>query len=310
MNRKCNILIPIGCRSDEGLSKPIIKRLEKCEWCVCHTLELEPAKYIESYGLTQECIDQFSVYGTFDIVLITGDRIEMMVCAQCCFLNNIKIAHFYAGILNYPLTTLDDINRHCITLWSDIAFCEDYNSTEVVYQLWNQIGKIGKHWNWQSYEDFKIYNVGISHLDDLEVDESFCLLIPYDLILYNPLTLKKEKMEEEIKYIHSIIDKKKAVFWIGPNPDLTWDQLPIDMYKYTMMDLPRPQFLGLLKNCQRFITNSSSAYYEAPFFLKPEQIIQVGLRNKNRSTPKRLETGASDKIVKILSDLYKRGDFD
>jgi len=38
-----------------------------------------------------------------------------------------------------------------------------------------------------------------------------------------------------------------------------------------------------LKNCRRFITNSSCSYYEAPFFLKPKQIIKIGIRNKNRS---------------------------
>jgi UDP-N-acetylglucosamine 2-epimerase len=66
-------------------------------------------------------------------------------------------------------------------------------------------------------------------------------------------------------------------------------------------NLPRPQFLGLLKNCHRFVTNSSCAIYEAPHFLKPEQIVQIGNRNLNRPRGP-FEPGASDRIVAILKD--------
>jgi UDP-N-acetylglucosamine 2-epimerase len=85
---------------------------------------------------------------------------------------------------------------------------------------------------------------------------------------------------------------------IGGNPDGTTIQLPGVQY---YDNLPRPQFLGLLKNCQRFITNSSCAIYEAPHFLKPEQIIMVGDRNKNRPRGP-FQTGASDRIVSILKE--------
>jgi len=68
------------------------------------------------------------------------------------------------------------------------------------------------------------------------------------------------------------------------------------------IDLPRPQFFGLLKNCNRFITNSSCATTEAPYFLKPEQIIMVGNRNRNRPAVK-CEPGGSDNICKILKEL-------
>ena len=77
----------------------------------------------------------------------------------------------------------------------------------------------------------------------------------------------------------------------------------------TFLNVPRPQFLGLLKNCKRFITNSSAAYYEAPAFLLPEQIIIVGDRNKERSsnfyglTP--LIEGASNRIIDELERWWK-----
>lgn len=138
-----------------------------------------------------------------------------------------------------------------------------------------------------------IYKCGISHLDDLEIDESLVPEEHYDLVLINPTTTM-----EEIVYIES-----DFAIIIESNPDNTELQIvnieKVKKYK-SYKTLPRPQYLGLLKNCKRFISNSSDVYYIAPQWLKPEQIIQVGLRNKNRSTPKKLETGASQKIVDIL----------
>lgn len=69
--------------------------------------------------------------------------------------------------------------------------------------------------------------------------------------------------------------------------------------------LPRPQFLGLLKNCKRFITNSSCEYYEAPIFLKPEQIIHIGKRNEERGSKysNMKIKHATKNIIKAISKL-------
>jgi len=184
------------------------------------------------------------------------------------------------------ITTLDDVNRYCITLWSDIAFCEDELSYRVVFEMYKSISK-----------PIEVYNVGITHMDDLEIDERLVPKEPYDLVLINPTTFIDE--------IPSYITDKKTIV-IGANPDIPFNKGFRDKADYD--NLPRPQFLGLLKNCKRFITNSSSAYYEAPYFLKPEQIILIGNRNKNRSTPTKLEVGASDKIVKIVKKWWIRNE--
>lgn len=307
--KKVKILVPVGCRSDEGLSAPIIRRLKEQDWCECITIPLVAGDYLESFksiylglalGTSHPHLPQV------DLVLITGDRIEMEACAQACFLNHVKIAHFYAGIIDYSFVLFDDIHRHCITLMSDIAFCESKEAAETVIRLWRDIGKIlvkpGFMVVPETFRDYNIHIVGISHLDDLEVDEALVPSEPYDLLLFNEITIGKE--------IRSFLQDKKIIM-IGSNPD---GKIPLEEkfqrfglpndYEY-YENLPRAQFLGLLKRCNRFITNSSSAYYEAPHFLKPEQIILVGKRNKNRSTPKKLEVGASQKIVRILKEYFE-----
>jgi UDP-N-acetylglucosamine 2-epimerase len=212
----------------------------------------------------------------------------MCAAAAAAFHNKVPIAHFYAGIVNDPITTYDDVDRHCITLWSDIQFCEDDLSALTVKML-------------KSAYAIAVdpYVVGISHLDDLELDESNMPKEPYDLILLNHEPIGKFSLNPIIDPSVLSAESNRQRFQIRGNPD---GAIPI--YGTILNNLPRPRFLGLLKNCERFITNSSAAIYEAPHFLKSEQIVMVGDRNKNRPRGP-FQTGASDRIVEILKEYLK-----
>jgi hypothetical protein len=303
--KKCKILFGRGCRSTFGLSDPILRRLDEADWCDLTTIQLDAGYFRESYEIVDDFINSVDENGNkleFDLFLAMADRIEMCAAACAAFHNNVRIAHIYAGILNSPLSTLDDVNRHCITLWSDIAFCEDVISLITIGALWSTIGKYkGDIEDPDSFEKNNIYEVGITHLDDLELDESLVPDEAYDLILINSETTTNNDKKNVSDALSAIENRP---FWIGPNPDKKISY-PLIETGYHKSNLPRPQFLGLMKNCERYITNSSSAYYEAPQWLKPEQIILIGERNRNRSTPKKLEIGASQKIVDILKKWWK-----
>lgn len=286
------IVVPVGCRSDEGLSAPIIKRLREAGFDV-YNCKLEPQNFITSYQIMDYVCKAEKHIGNHnhekpDLVLIVGDRVEMCAAAAAAFHNNVKIAHVYAGVINNPVTTYDDIDRHCITLWSDIQFVE---SEGVAGAVWDLLYAVGLKPN--------IHNVGITHLEDLENDESQCPVVPYDLVLLNENPQSDSDIEEIITKHYSL-----NMVLIAGNPDgQSWTKL-IPCMMHTYPTLPRAQFLGLLKNCQRFISNSSCCIYEAPYFLKPEQIIMIGDRNKTR--PKvDCKPGGSDRIVSILTDYLK-----
>lgn len=199
----------------------------------------------------------------YDLVLIVGDRIEMTAAAFVAFHMNVPIAHLYAGVKN-NISTLDDINRHCITLWSDIQLVESKECMKNVKRICKSIGKTPR-----------VYEVGITHLDDLLFENTFVPEESYNLILYNPTTKGNETL--------NII--------VGPNEDIKWFD-----------NLPREQFMGLLKQCNKFISNSSSTTYEAPYFLKKNNIIKLGKRNKNRTKLKKVIPGGSKKIVEVLKN--------
>ena len=299
------VLVPVGCRSDKGLSAPVIKRLID-KSIQTTTANLVSESYSQSYAIVEACI---LCNERPDIVLIFGDRIEMAAAAAACFNHNVPIAHVYAGIGN-NIATLDDINRHVISMWSDIQFCESQAACHRVSSILIPAGK----------NTDNIHNVGITHLDDLKISEELVPECEYNLVLVNPET-HGSNLEQKI--IHNMITASHFVdcnphYTVGghmvllmPNPDKGRQQIlnffskmrntmAQDNGMYSWHDnLPRPEFLGLLKHCTLFITNSSAAIYEAPHFLKPRQIIQVGDRNRNRDRGP-FETGASDKIVKEL----------
>ncbi len=274
--------MPIGCRSDEGLSAPVIRRLKAADWCDVITLDLVPQQFGHSYNLTEAMLYETRP----DLVLITGDRVEMCAAAAAAFHNKVKIAHLYAGIVNDPVTTFDDVDRHCITLWSDIQFCESETAHRQTCYL---MASAGLHKKLNSYV------VGISHLDDIEIDGS---KVPkschngIDPIDYDLLLINNEPLGET-----PTVSKERYTIQIGGNPDGKFPVVGDERYE----NLHRPQFLGLLKNCQRFITNSSAAIYEAPYFLKPEQIVMVGQRNCNRPAVE-CKPGGSDRVVEVLRD--------
>lgn len=279
------ILVPIGDRADQALSVPIIRRLNKSEKIECIKMYLTPADYEQSYMAANYI---FQVKRP-DLVFCTADRPEMAAAAAAAFHNNIKIAHFYAGILSPLFETFDTIDRHVISLYSDIQFVEDYTAWHNLDQLFNSIKKKSN-----------CYIVGISHFDDIEIDESKVPSEPYDLILINAITRhKKTKFDfyEDLSKI-KLLDNK---IQIGSNADGQISRLNGCKYYNA---LPREEFLGLLKNCHRFITNSSAGHYEAPLLgLQSEQIIFVGARNRERSMGSVFIKGASDKIVEVLEKL-------
>lgn len=287
---KLHLLIGISGRSAAPLSDPIIKALQnETEWCHFQTIQLETANFLKSYKICQDLFDK----SQYDLVLVIGDRIEAMAFGICAFLNNQKIIHLGSGILNKSIATYDDIMRHNICLLSDIQLVEDINCFKVTHDLLDIIKKTNHH----------IHIIGNLYAEGLDdIDTSYVPDEPYDLILINYETLSsdKENYENYKQAVDSV--KEKQAIYIGGNPDGKFGGVYINNdYNLKYYDnLPRSQFLGLLSKCSRFISNSSSIYTEAPYYLKPEQIIQIGDRNKDRTTPVNFEKGATEKVIKIL----------
>jgi len=228
-------------------------------------------------------------YNTADYIIAVGDRKETFDFILKRFRQNIPIIHLWSGEISQG--THDEIYRHSITLMSMMQLCTHQKAKWRTDNLCNSIDKKPNS-----------YIIGNLFLDNIEINENTKPDYEYNLILYNPPTnMTDNEIEKETHQIYQKYDNLPYI-WIEPNGDKGSNIVN----KYTnTKNLPRNIFLGLLKNCNLFITNSSSQYYEAPLFLKPDQIISIGDRNKEREC-KHSDLNikhASDNIIKTLEIL-------
>ncbi len=295
MTEKFTILVPLATRSDKAIAAPVVRLLAEEPWCTVRILALDPPHFESSYALTYSHVDAHPT----DFALIFGDRTEMFAAACALFHQNVPFAHVYAGTAN-SLATHDDYQRHAITLLSSVQFCESADAARRVFNLMLAVRLPRDE-----------HNVGITHLDNIEIDESCAPPEPYDLVLYNPVTTGSyhglATSLAEVRDIKALLaESTRATVVISPNPDMgrdVADSLHL-LAQYRFVELTHAQFLGLLRRASRFITNSSSAIYEAPVLMRPGcDIVHIGLRNRGRDKGP-FETGGSAKIVAWLRGAY------
>ena len=280
------IAVCIGNRAEEGLTAPVRKRIKESSDLALMTLDVRTFNF---GGAFRYADDYFKAHNV-DIAYVPCDRPEMLACALAAFFNNVPIFHYGAG------DKAEDgchtgIVRHMISFMSDVILVKGEER--------------GKRLIGMGIRPEKIFMVNSTAFDDLVINEEEIPDKPYDIIIYHPPTLHLDKMKEELEQLSKIVYENQSggieIIWINPNMDEGSNEiishackLGFPVHKYT-----RPGFLGLLKNCRRIIGNSSCLIYEAPYFLKPEQIIHVGIRNKGRDKVI-IRPGGSDQILKVI----------
>lgn len=238
-------------------------------------------------------------------VMAVGDRWETYDFIFHCWQGGKKIIHLWAGECTPGCD--DEIHRHAMTLMSDIQLCTNEHAKKRVEKLC-AIG--GKEPNATVVGNVMMENL---ILDDTVLQEAQLTTGGYDVILYNPFRghiiediaqIKKVLIEGEIENIKGDKESgfKTPFIWLRPNTDRGYEYI---MQFANSPCQSRPRFLSLIKHCRKFITNSSCAYYEAPFLIKKKQIIQIGLRNAERESKyaKMDIAGASDNIIQALKTL-------
>lgn len=272
-------------RAERGLLQPVIRRIAEHPDLKLMLLEIPPGL---NFGQIFNYVTETMKKAGIDIALVPCDRKEILAATIAIFYQNIPIAHFHAGDIDSAQH--DAVTRHVISMYSTILFCNSELSAK-------RLIKMGE-------EPERVYVVGSTAFDDLELDDSLVPNILYDLVLMHPVNQFPKKSKEEIKQVFKMLDKFTVVLY--PNYDLGREYIVEEIEKHRgdpniqiiEKNLPRPQFLSLIKNCERFISNSSSTVYEAPFFGR--KVINPSIRNIERESIE-IVPGASDKIVKILA---------
>jgi UDP-N-acetylglucosamine 2-epimerase len=263
------IALATANRAERGLLEPVIKRLQERKDVRFDLWELPFSSAMARTGTRP------------DVVLVPADRQEMVPLAESLYYGwQVPIFHMWAGLGSTG--TWDDLNRRILSSFAYLMFCEDKACRRRLID--------------SGEEPWRCIVTGTTHFDDLVVDDELVPGEPYDLVLLKPNPVDRQDENDTVTKTLGLLNHSRKLVWIGPAD--SFEELVIPPFATHYPNLPRPQFLGLLQHCERYISNSSSTAYEAPFFSK--KVVNPGKRNKGRKTGAALKPGASDKIVDLL----------
>jgi GDP/UDP-N,N'-diacetylbacillosamine 2-epimerase (hydrolysing) len=217
-----------------------------------------------------------------DIILLLGDRGEMLAGAVVGAYLSIPVAHLHGGEIS---STVDDLVRNAITKLAHIHLPATKKSAKRIMNM--------------GEDPARIFVVGAPGLDSIMKDDyappdvlakaySLNLSEPLLLVIQHPVTLEAkhagEQMEETLKAIE---DLEYQTILIYPNADAGGRKMIKVIRKYSnypflraFKSIPRKDYLGLMRISSAIIGNSSSGIIEAPSFALPA--INIGSRQMGR----------------------------
>ena len=218
-----------------------------------------------------------------DINLILGDRDEALASTLAAYHMNIVNAHIHGG--DKTRAGIDEYNRHAITKISNIHFAVTQKSKNRILQLGEEPSNVFFTGS-PSIDDIK--NNRITSKKQLEKKIGIELTGNEIILLQHPVTTQSENSKREIEKIMKAISAlKRNTICISPNSDAGNNSIFKCLHKYSKYNfikvydnMPRSDYLGLLKNCGVLVGNSSSGMIEGSYF--PINVINIGMRQENR----------------------------
>lgn len=222
---------------------------------------------------------------TPDMVVILGDRYEMLGAASAALLANIPIAHISGGDVTEG--AYDDAIRHSITKMSHLHF----TSTDVYRNRVIQLGE----------DPTRVFNVGSTGIDNmkqiqlmdkqsLESNLGFEFGDNCVLVTFHPETIKEQSTMSQFQNLLNALESIGCrIIFTNPNSDSD-GRVVIDMINeyvslhpeksISFTSLGYIRYLSSLKYVQAVVGNSSSGLIEVPSFGIPT--VNIGDRQKGR----------------------------
>nr|WP_297351313.1 UDP-N-acetylglucosamine 2-epimerase [uncultured Caldimonas sp.] len=222
-----------------------------------------------------------------DMVMILGDRFEILAVAQTCLLLNIPVAHIAGG--DTTEGAYDEAIRHAITKMSHLHFVTNTISARRVVQLGEQPERV-----------FVVGSPGLDHLrrtpllDRHALEQSLGAVLGARnlLVTFHPETLDPGGSERHFSELIAALDEAEAdasIWCTKPNADTGGRALAAMVDEWAARrpghvrayaSLGQVRYLSLMAHMDAVVGNSSSGLYEAPSFRIPT--IDIGQRQRGR----------------------------
>lgn len=246
-----------------------------------------------------------------DILIVLGDREEAITTALIGAYMNVPVAHIGGG--DRVIGNVDDQVRHAVTKLAHIHFVTNQESFERVIRLGEQ--------------PFRVYNVGNAGLDRLiqlprlsaasisarlgfEISENELFILVIQHVISTETDHAYTQMKATLDAVRDFGIKTVLSY---PNSDAGGQQLIKAIheyeglpYLYTAKNIPRLEFVNLMRMAGCMLGNSSAGILEAPLLKLP--VINVGNRQKGRLHAENVQFVPHD--VDAIKAAVKRALFD
>ncbi|MDA3876617.1 MAG: UDP-N-acetylglucosamine 2-epimerase [Halothiobacillus sp.] len=246
----------------------------------------EPAAIARSTGLGTIGFAETFTRLQPDIVVILGDRFEMLAAASAAFILRLPIAHIHGGEVTEG--ALDEGFRHAITKLAHLHFTAAESYRRRVIQMGEQPDRV-----------FEVGAPGLDHLrrtsllsrTDLEASLGFTLRSLCFLVTFHPATLDTEDAATQCRALLMALDAfpDVSIVFTLPNADPGGRAIIPLLESYAgrhadrmrvYSSLGQLRYLSLLRQVQVVIGNSSSGIIEAPSF--GAATVNIGDRQRGR----------------------------
>ena len=312
---KKHIAIIYSNRAEFSILKPIADKLKEKEIsyeCIDLSEKIKNIEHDKNLGKIFEFTFE-NIASRFEKAVVVGDRRECLFACLAFFIKGTPVVQLASGDLSEELATIDDFFRHIITIISERQIAFSSKGLKLTENLLSLL-------NIKSNSAF-LPNPTLDGIDPEDLERA--IIEPYDLVLLHPQSLSRKDTLKDKEHVDSIIqdslrDKEKTTIIIKGNKDKNhdilydyWNELEVrdsdDLYWARQAgrlkiyeNLQKEKFLSLVKYCDRFITNSSCASYEAPIFLNDNQIVMIGKRNKGRQKIIEQDLNSAQNILNFI----------
>ena len=221
-----------------------------------------------------------------DIVIVLGDRYEVLAASLAAMFENIPIAHIHGG--ETTAGAFDEAIRHSITKmsWWHFVAADEYEKR--VIQLGENPGRV-----------FNVGGLGVDAIkktnllskDELMIKTGIKFGKKNLLITYHPVTLENKTSQQDFKSLLDVLSEIKDIYLIFTMPNADSDGRVIKKMindfvfnqserSISFTSMGSLNYLSTLQYVDGVVGNSSSGLAEAPTF--KIGTINIGDRQKGR----------------------------
>lgn len=221
-----------------------------------------------------------------DILVLLGDRFEILAAAQAALVARIPIAHIAGG--DTTKGAFDEAIRHTITKMSHLHFVTNEDAVLRVRQL----GENPEHIH-------LVGNPGLDHIkrlrlldrSELEKELDFVFKKQNLLVTFHPATLDAQPSDVQFGELLQALDTlgpEMGIVFTKPNADndgrvmigMIEEFVATHPHARAYTSLGQLRYLSVMSQVNAVVGNSSSGLYEAPSFKVPT--VNIGARQQGR----------------------------